>query len=79
MTIEFGASLEPLEVTMDIRMWQDAAMTAAEVKIVDIVDVMNNANNRTSMNNVQVFQEIVQRLCQIQLALRDADFESERN
>jgi hypothetical protein len=64
---------------MDIKMWQDAAMTAAEVKIVDIIDVMNNANNRTSMNNVQVFQEIVQRLCQIQLALRDADFEPERN
>ena len=64
---------------MDIKMWQDAAMTAAEVKIVDIVDVMNNANSRTSMNNVQVFQEIVQRLCQIQLALRDADFEQERN
>lgn len=79
MTIEFGASLEPLEVTMDIRMWQDAAMTAAEFKMVDIIDVMNSANNRTSMNNVQVFQEIVQRLCQIQLALRDADFEQERN
>ena len=63
MTIEFGASLEPLEVTMDIRMWQDAAMTAAEFKMVDIIDVMNSANNRTSMNNVQVFQEIVQKLC----------------
>lgn len=59
---------------MDIRLWQDAAMTAAEVKIIDIIDAMNLANDRTSMNNVQVFQEIVQRLSQIQLALKDLDF-----